>query len=116
MFAAADLASTQSDRSGANVEPDSSWTRSGASTSTSARKGLRVEVGQGKLLLSLMTQLTMLLLLLLSSFIDVVMDVIGNDVGVLLLKLLTVVSVDVAVVAVVVIALVVGIVGIHIFN
>ncbi len=42
-----DRASTQSDRSAVNADPDLTWIRSDASTSTSARKGIHVVVGQG---------------------------------------------------------------------
>ncbi len=48
MFAAADRASTRSDRSDVNADPDSSWIRSDASTLMNAKKEIRAEVVQGK--------------------------------------------------------------------
>ena len=44
----ADLASTLSDRFGANAHPDSFWIRFDASTSTNAKKETRAAAGQGK--------------------------------------------------------------------
>ena len=48
IFVLADLASTLSDRSGANADPDSFWIRFDASTSTNAKKETRAAAGQGK--------------------------------------------------------------------